>query len=306
MSNVNWPNFLIVGAAKAGTTALYHQLTQHSEVFMSEQKEMNFFALKDQTLDFKGPGDMDGIHRTSITNQSIYISFFSNLKNKKAIGEVSPLYLYSPIAPELINSLIPNSKIIIILRNPVDRAFSAFSHLRRDHREKIDNFEKAFDQNDTRKELNWAEIWHYKSMGLYFDQVQRYLQYFPKNQMLFIIYDDFVNTPQKVLEKLCTFLSINSNFKFDTESKYNKSGTPRFQSFHQMLIRPHLFKKILKNFLPKFIRTHIRESLLNLNLKKNKSLTSAQFDSIYPAFKDDIEKLERLLNLDLSQWKSFE
>ena len=64
--------------------------------------------------------------------------------------------------------------------------------------------------------------------------------------------------------------------------------------------------KILKNFLPKFIRTHIRESLLNLNLKKNKSLTSAQFDSIYPAFKDDIEKLERLLNLDLSQWKSFE
>lgn len=306
MSEYHWPNFLIVGAAKAGTTALYHQLKKHPDIYMSPQKEMNFFALKDKILDFNGPGDMEGIHCTSITKQNDYQAFFSNLKGFKALGEVSPLYLYSPIAPKTIHTLIPDAKIIIVLRNPVYRAFSAFSHLRRDHREIIEDFEIAFSKNDERKNSNWAEIWHYKSMGLYFEQVQRYIGYFPRNQILFIIYEDYLKKPKSTLEHICNFLSIENSFQFETESKYNKSGTPKFQFIHQILIRPHLIKKILKNFIPKIIRTKIRESIININLKKNRSLTGNQFYNIYPSFKDDIERLEKLLSLDLSHWKQYE
>ena len=77
MSKLKWPNFLIIGAAKAGTTALYHQLNSHPEIFMSAQKEMNYFDIKDHEINFTGPGDMDGIHRTTITKKEEYLSFFS-------------------------------------------------------------------------------------------------------------------------------------------------------------------------------------------------------------------------------------
>ena len=143
-------------------------------------------------------------------------------------------------------------------------------------------------------------------MGLYFEQVQRYIGYFPRNQILFIIYEDYLKKPKSTLEHICNFLSIENSFQFETESKYNKSGTPKFQFIHQILIRPHLIKKILKNFIPKIIRTKIRESIININLKKNRSLTGNQFYNIYPSFKDDIDRLEKLLSLDLSYWKQYE
>ena len=302
MSKLKWPNFLIIGAAKAGTTALYHQLNSHPEIFMSAQKELNYFALKDHEINFTGPGDMDGIHRTSITKKEEYLSFFS-AKHQKVIGEVSPLYLYSPMAPKNIFQHIPNVKIIVCLRNPVHRAFSAFMHLRRDKREMINNFQTAFNLDEERKNNGWAEIWHYRSMGLYGKQLQRYFSLFNKEQILCLIYEDFLKYPENTLKSICEFLGVNSSHNFDSEAKYNKSGIPRFQFLHQILIRPNLLKKVLKNFLPKELRTHLREKLINLNLNSQDSLSSEQIQHLYPYFEKDINRTELLINRDLDHWK---
>ncbi len=263
-----WPNFLIVGAAKAGTTALYHQLSAHHDVFMSSQKEMNFFALKDQIIDFKGPGDMNGIHRTSITDQEKYLSFFQDAWGVPSVGEASPLYLYSEKAPKLIYDLIPNMKIIVMLRNPIQRAFSAYSHLRRDQRETEENFELAFQLDEERKQKGWAEIWHYKSMGMYSEQLKRYTNLFPANQVMCLVYEDFLKNPQQTLKSICDFLNIDSSFAFQTEKKFNKSGAPKFKSLHQLLIRPHGIKNMYKPFLQTYFRTKLRESVIKLKLKK--------------------------------------
>jgi hypothetical protein len=303
MSDSRWPDFLIVGAAKAGTTALYHQLGTHPDIFMSPQKEMNFFALENQVLDFKGPGDMNGIHRTSITNIENYLSFFKGAKKEQVKGEVSPLYLYSDSAVIKIRKYVPNIKIIVCLRNPIDRAFSAFSHLIRDQREIEIDFLTAFFKNQERIDGGWAEIWHYGSMGLYANQLERYFSVFDKNQILILVYEKFLNDPQTTLLKICDFLMVDSSFNFDLEKKYNQSGSPRFQRLHQLLIRPHLIKNLGKIFMPKSIRTWVRENVINLNLKNKPSITPDQIQSIYPFFREDIRRTEALINIDLSHWK---
>src|SRR3954452_18181658 len=123
------PNFLILGAAKAGTTALYHYLKQHPEVCMSEIKETNFFALMGKPLDFRGPGDDEHINRFSVTTWGDYQSRFPDRTDARAVGEASPLYLYSPDAPGRIARWMPKAKLVVILRDPVARAYSAFLHL---------------------------------------------------------------------------------------------------------------------------------------------------------------------------------
>ena len=94
------PNFLVIGAAKAGTTSVYEYLKQHPQIWMSPLKETNFFALEGETLNFRGPGDQDYINRFSITKIEDYLNLFQGVSNQVAIGEVSPLYLYSPKAPD--------------------------------------------------------------------------------------------------------------------------------------------------------------------------------------------------------------
>ena len=303
MSDSRWPDFLIVGAAKAGTTALYHQLGTHPDIFMSPQKEMNFFALENQVLDFKGPGDMNGIHRTSITDLENYLSFFEGSNKGQIKGEASPLYLYSDSAATNIHKYAPNIKIIVCLRNPIDRAFSAFSHLIRDQRELELDFISAFYKNQERKNAGWAEIWHYGSMGLYADQLERYYSTFNKSQVLVLIYEEFLKDPQSTLKKICDFLKIDPSFHFDPEKKYNQSRSPRFKRLHQVLIRPHYIKKIGKFIIPRRFRTRLRESVINFNLKNNPSLTPEQIQSIYPFFREDIRRTEALINIDLSNWK---
>ncbi len=304
MSDSQWPDFLIVGAAKAGTTALYHQLGTHPDIFMSPQKEMNFFALENQAIDFKGPGDMNGIHRTSVTNKTEYLSFFMESNNKQIKGEVSPLYLYSKLAAKNIKKYIPNVKIIVCLRNPIDRAFSAFSHLTRDHRENEKDFLKAFSKNHERIDAEWAEIWHYGSMGLYGHQLERYYSEFDSNQIQILIYEEFVKDPQRTLKTICDFLKIDSTVEFEFEKKYNKSGSPKFQALHKMMIRPNVVKKFGKYLIPKIFRTRLREDIINFNLIDNQSITSEQFQSIYPFFEEDILRTEILINTDLSHWKA--
>ena len=121
------PNFLIIGAAKAGTTALWHYLRQHPEIYMSPHKEPRFFALYGQPVNFKGPGDKTRFK--FVTELQEYHQLFAGVQNEKAIGEASPWYLYVKSAAPAIKKMLPDVKLVVFLRDPVERASTNYLHV---------------------------------------------------------------------------------------------------------------------------------------------------------------------------------
>ena len=119
------PNFLVIGAAKAGTTALYDYLRQHPQVFMTPVKETNYFASEERPRDYGGPGDAKW-NEHSITARDAYCDQFRDLTTETAVGEASPLYLYGPTVPERLRRQVPDARLVAVLRHPPDCAYSAF------------------------------------------------------------------------------------------------------------------------------------------------------------------------------------
>ena len=170
--DVALPNFLIIGAAKAGTTSLYRYLEQHPEVYMSPVKEPKFFALGGERLDYRGPGDEARMRGASVTSLEDYRELFRGVSTETAVGEASTLYLYSERAAARIKHHVPDVKLIAVLRNPVDRAYSDFLHLVRDGIEPLTDFPQALEAEESRIRSRWAPMWHYRRRGFYHPQLK--------------------------------------------------------------------------------------------------------------------------------------
>jgi hypothetical protein len=297
------PNFLIIGAAKSGTSALYTYLRQHPSIFMSENKEPNFFAFGGQKVNFSGPGD-EGINRRSITRLAIYESLFAKAKYENAIGEASTIYLYHPEAPSQIKHYVPKAKLIAILRNPVDRAYSAFLHTRRDGREPETDFSVALLAEYDRINAGWAHLWHYTRMGFYSVQIERYLNYFPRTSMAIYTYDEFKSNPDTLLGEVFSFLEVDPYVKTNTTARYNVSGSTRVHWLQKWITQPHRTKDFLKPLFPSQIRERIRVYLMTANIRPDKPepMTSEVRRHLYALFREDILRLQDLIEKDLSKW----
>jgi hypothetical protein len=181
-----WPNFFIVGAANSGTTSLYRYLKQHSDVFMPALKEPHYFAQVN-------PAHEQRYLRTIIRDEAAYLRLFRKAEGYKAIGEASPSYLWDVKAPERIGSVIPDAKIIILLRDPVERAYS---HYLMDVREGLQElpFRHALQKDWNRTKKGWSVSQLYVELGLYAEQVRRYLEVFGPEQTLILMFEDLTNS----------------------------------------------------------------------------------------------------------------
>jgi hypothetical protein len=292
------PNFLIVGASKSGTSSLYHYLKQHPEIYLSEkQKEGRYFSqMKDI---FNGPGDKN-IENTVTQDLDSYTTLFEGYKNELAIGDISPeyLYFYENAIPLIKKNLGEKVKIIIILRNPVDRAFSGYTHFKRDQRENL-NFEEALLKENERKEKKWIWAWQYKNSGFYFEQVKAFLGNFENVRV--IIYEDFKTNEQKVLNEICKFLGVQAGFQFDTSYKYNVSGDPKNAVLYKLETSRELVN-FIKKFIPRKLVSEMKKrwtgekQMIKLEMDPKTRLELIDF------FREDILKLQKLLNRDLSHW----
>ena len=178
------PNFFIVGAQKAGTTSLYHYLNQHPQVYMSPRKEPHFF--EGMHSEFRRPGRRS----TPVSDLAAYQALFEGASDERAIGEASASYLYSTRAPDLIKSSVPNARIIAVLRNPADRAYSNFLHCVQVGREPLGSFAEALQAEQSRMRDKWGPLWYYKHKGFYYAQVKRYLDTFGQGQVGVWLYED--------------------------------------------------------------------------------------------------------------------
>lgn len=296
------PNFLLIGTQKGGTTALAFHLAKHPQIYLSPVKEPGFFDFEGHKPNFCGPGDRQ-LYRFVTTDIQAYRQLFEGVSDEIAIGEATTWYLYSPKAPERIHQYIPDVKLIAILRNPIDRAYSAFMHAIRDERETLSDFAAALDQEETRIKQNWEYLWRYKQMGFYSVQLQRYFDLFDRSQIRVYLYEDLNNSPTKLLEDICQFLKVDEAHMPTMSQRLNTSGMPKNKLLNQLLKKPNPLKSTLKFLVPSHkMRWYISIKLRNQNLVKPK-MPSAIKHKLLEAYNQDILKLQDLIDRDLSSWQ---
>jgi hypothetical protein len=298
------PNFLIIGAMKSGTTALYYYLEQHPQVYMSPVKEPNFFAFEGEDLGARWPGDQKGINGSSITEIEAYRALYAQAKDEKALGEASHWYLYRPKAVERIKHHIPDAKMIVILRNPVERAYSHFLHSVRTGTELLTDFTEAL-QEEASGARKAAYREDYFDRGLYAGQVQRYFDVFGRDQVRVYLHEDLNSSPHETMKDIFQFLQVDDSFIPDVSLKRNVSGFPKNKTLDRYLRGPHPVKRVLKRYLPFPLRRRLlvaSDALNTRNLTEPPKLQPEVRRQLTGAYREDILNLQELINRNLFAW----
>jgi sulfotransferase family protein len=274
----------------------------------SPLKEPHFFAFEDERPNFQGPGDQELYDHIGVSDIDVYRALFQGVAKEKAIGEASVYYLYLEKARDRIQHYLPNVKLIVILRDPAERAYSNFLYMIRDDKEPLSEFALALQAEDERIQSNWGPLWHYKQVGFYYEQLQRYYEVFDREQIRVYLYEDLTDDPASLLRDACTFLGVDDAFAPKGSVKHNVSGLPRnkhLHVLHRFLLRPHPVKAILKPFLPLRLRRPLHEGLLNT--LRNRNLVKPPFpvemrQQLTEVYREDVLKLQELIQRDLSKW----
>ncbi len=293
------PNFLVVGAAKAGTTSIYKYLEQHPDVYMSPVKEPKFLTSHALKFPHKGPGDPQ-VDAGIIRDLNSYKALFTDVDGQKAVGEASAdnLYYYDIAIPN-IKKHLKEVRIIAILRNPVGRAYSAYLHLVRDQREEL-SFEEALEAEDYRRRDNWEFIWFYKDVGLYYSQIKAYIDAFGRDRVKIYLFENLKADPVALVQDIYRFLGVDDTFVPQIK-RYNVSGVPKSKLLHEFLRRPSIVKSVVKHLIPATTRKNLVLELQNRNLKKPEMRPETR-KRLIEVYRDDIKRLEKLIGRDLSSW----
>ena len=298
------PNFIVIGAGKAGTTSLHQYLSAHSDVFMCRPKEPRFLAYADAPANFQGPRD-DRLFCPA--TQAEYEALFEGAGDAKAIGEASTWYLTHPDAAANMARLVPNAKLIAVLRNPVERSFSHWMHLIREQIEPLEDFEAACAAEAERIDANWSPHWHYVRQSRYGEGLARFLEHFERSQIKVFLYEDLLADPVAVSQSIYQFLGVRSDFAPDTAARLNVGGAPRFKALQRYLDNSLWGGddplKLVKKVIPAGVKKNVKKNLTEMNLSRDITLTDDARARLYTRLADDIDHLERLIERDLAAWR---
>ena len=283
-------DFFIVGAPKSGTTSLYHYLSGHPQIEMSSQKEPDYFS--DKAIHEQGIYYV----KNRINTLAKYESLFAQ-KESVVYGEGSVSYLFYDNVAEDIKNYNPNAKIIIMLRNPIERAFS---HYLMDYRLGLisDSFENIIAKKSKHKKSHLF-YQQYIEVSKYATQIQRYLDFFEKDSILFIDYDDFKKNVSETVDKVYNFLNISTDFAANINTKYNAFTMPK-NKIIRFIYSFVFLRKILTFLFPIYLVRNIRGFLFEEDEKPE--LLKETRVLLGKIFNDDIRKLEEVLGKDYSKW----
>lgn len=299
---IKYPNFFIVGAPKSGTTSLYHYLKQHPDISIPE-KEPRYF-IKDSIL---GVSEEDPIKpyllRSSILDENEYFDLYKD-KTEKILCDSSTQYLFhhDEVIPK-IKALENEPKILILLRNPIDRAYSNYQH----NLSTFENlsFEKAINQEQQRSDKKFNSFWYYQGLSLYSSQVRAYQKEFKDVKVLF--FENFIKDINGTLSDIFDFLEIDSSFEPSNFMVNKKStGVPKrkwVNSLLQYFSGLSFLKNSFYGLFGKEKTKLIRELVMRKNLTKTKKgiddKLRLQLESF---FLDDVNKLKEILPLQNVNW----
>ncbi len=307
--NTHKPNFFLVGAAKSGTTSLSAWLESHPDLFLSPIKEPNYFSDNIDVSKFrkgylKSFDAEDSIEAKPyvkrqiafIRDEELYAQLFKPNNSMVLVGECSTSYLYSEVAADNIHAFNPESKIIVILRNPAERAYSHYLMAVQMGLEKRD-FLTAFKRDRKKLDKGWGISELYFELGEYSKQIKRFQKVFPKNQIKVVLFEDWIQQPKETQESICKFLNV-SIFAALKNEVLNKSVSPRNPMLHRVLMQSGL-KDLAKRVLPSEFFDKIKGGQYK---DKNEVLASDERKYLINLYRDDILDLQDVLKRDLSNW----
>jgi hypothetical protein len=297
------PDFLVAGVPKAGTTALHSVLARHPGLYMSPIKEPKFFLTDGPPPGKGGPGDAL-TYREHVWQRDRYERLFEQANDNSKKGESTPLYLYDKHAMCRIRQAIPEVKIIVVIRDPVERAHSNWTHLWSAGLEPESDFIRACAEEDRRKAQGWASFWHYTSLGKYGEQLRHAFALFPRDQVLVLRYRSLVDEPAKALDRICGFLGVEQGILTEIPRE-NVTTQPERTWAHAIASLVMRAGNAAGRKLPGdtiTAATHRLERFLQRGSRERQPLGWEQRQALLPEFEEDIRLLERLLGEDFGDW----
>jgi len=276
---------------------LHELLATHPEIYMSPNKEPWFYALEGNQSSFTGPGDGQGVRV-----REAYREIFSDAGDERVVGESSTLYLASHRAPKAVAADVPEAKIVAVLRNPVDRAFSNYNQHLWQLREDLE-FEDALAQGPRRVADGWAPFWDYAAMSRYGEQLNRWYECFPSDQIKVVVFDDLISSRGVVLGELYSFLGVSAASLVD-EGPVNSAGQPKSAALHAFLRSSSPIKAALRGLVPDRMRAPLRAAIDRRNTSPPEGPPAVVAKQLAEDFKDQLEQTERLTGLSLARWTS--
>ena len=297
------PDFLVAGVPKAGTTALHVALSRHPGLYMSPIKEPKFFLTDGPPPAKGGPGDAL-TYREHVWQRDKYEELFAQAPEDSKKGESTPLYLYDPDAMRRIKDAIPDARFIVIIRDPVERAHSNWTHLWSAGLEPESDFVRACAEEERRKAQGWAPFWYYTGLGKYGQQLEHAFGLFPRDQILVLRYRSLVDEPAAALDRICGFLGVKQGILAEIPRE-NVTAHPEHTTAHRaasLVMRAgHAAGQVLPGDAAT-AATHRFERFLQRGNRTRQPLGQEQRQALLPVFADDIRLLERLLGEDFSDW----
>ena len=297
------PDFLVIGAPKAGTTALHAALASHPGLYMSAVKEPKYFLTDGPPPTKGGPGDAL-TYREHIWRRADYEALFDPAPPGTLTGESTPLYLYDRAALRRIAQAIPDARLIVIVRDPVERAHSNWTHLWSAGLEPVGDFVRACGEEERRIAAGWASFWHYTGLGRYGEQLQYLFTLFPREQVLVLRYRRLVDEPAQTLDEICAFLGVEQGVLTEIP-RQNVTSHPEPTFGHKAVALaqragsavgskvPGLTAATLTAPLERFLQRHSRE---------RQPLSWDQRQELIPRFEADIKLLEKVLGEEFEDW----
>ena len=295
------PNFIVVGFPKCGSTSLHYYLNSHPEVFMPKQKELHYFTNGILSSMQNGSGDKE-VDKFNVKSFESYQGFFKGAERFKAVGDVSPSYINYPICiNEIKERLGYNVKIIILVRDPIKRAFSNYLHLVRENREYL-GFYEALKEESNRKEQGFSDFWYYTFNSMYYSKIKAYKEAF--NDVMVLTTEEMKSNTREIIQSVYSFIGVNSNFMPENlNRRYNEGGVFKRNIITKFFFQQSKLRTIIKKSIPITpSMKHIKHKILSMYKQETPEIDPQAEDFLINLFKEDVHKLEKNFKVNTSNW----
>ena len=309
------PSFIILGAVKAGTTSLYNYLGQHPDIQMSSSNWPRYFHVANGAPDFDALASRygddlraeseDRFHMMCPPSVPRDINDYAAMwtyDDSRVMGEISPTYLHDADVCTRIAERIPNARLIAVLRNPVERAYSHFVMDRRRGWEPIPDFDDALAAEPTEVEEFWWGRGQYMRHGMYASSIKQYQEAFPRDQLKIMFYDDLIADPGSYLREMFEFIGVDPEIQIDTSTRHHKGLVKSASLKSRLLCAQFPGKQFLKRHLPSATREKIQGRIEDATHEEPMPLSSATRNHLIDFFRTDVLALQSLVDRDLSHW----
>jgi hypothetical protein len=300
------PDFLIAGVPKAGTTALHAALVRHPDLFLPTVKEPKFFLSDGPPPTTGGPGDVQ-TYQEHVWRREEYEALFDPAPAGTLCGEATPFYLYDRGAHDRMAKLVPDAKLVLLLRDPVDRAHSNWTHLWNAGLEAEADFLAACAAEASRRAAGWADFWHYVNLGRYGEQLEHLYTRFDRDQVLVLRYRELKDDPAATLDRVCAFLGVRTGLLTQIPA----------ENVNRHVVEDNAVNDVLRGLLrvggeigqhvPIPLRLAFRGPLLTaLHRKRGRRpvTTPQEREALLPLFAADIALLQEVTGQSYADWLS--